>query len=257
MNSPSFAPAITPFSHSTAVLEFKTEVVWTASGLGRALSRLDSLYASLILARHLAVIATQRLRLDEEHLGRYWEMLEREGPDVGLFFHEWRRVLRRYGPTATQRFLFGPGQAQGVDHVNRVLPAAEVEYYLRTPSEYLFPGVELKIRRIAIASPGGFSLQGLGEPIRELREFIKDMAYRNRQEREKGDLEILKQKLDIISQRTLSPLHNQIIAASAIPAMQEIGELIHDGRLQLKDSDSKRSEEISAKKPGQKKPWQL
>jgi hypothetical protein len=53
-----------------------------------------------------------------------------------------------------------------------------------------FPGYVLRVRSISINSPGPISLQGLGEPIKELRELIKDLAFRNRQERQRGDLEI-------------------------------------------------------------------
>jgi hypothetical protein len=260
MTPSSFTPPVIPFSNEPSVLDFKTQDAWTAYDLGRALTALDSLYSSFLLARHLAVIANQRLRRAEEQLGRYWEILEREGPHFDMPFHEWSRFLRRYGPTAAQ-FLspFGSVQAQAVDHINQLLPPAEVDYYLSNPSEYLSSDDELKLRNIAIASPGGFSLEGLGEPIRELREFIKDMCYRNRQEREKGNLEILKQKLDIISQHNLSPLHIQIIAKSAILDVEEVARVMHDGHLQLEASDSAPSKEGRARKKTMKKskPWQL
>jgi hypothetical protein len=260
MTPSGFTPPLVPFSNELSLLDFKTQEAWTAYDLGRALAALDSLYLSLLLARHLAVIANQRLRGSEEQFGRYLEALEREGPHFDMLFHEWSRFLRRYGPAAAQ-FLspFGPAQMQVVDHLDRVLPPAEINYYISNTSEFLSSAHELKIRKIAISSPGGFSLEGLGEPLRELREFIKDMCYRNRQEREKGNLEILKQKLDIISQHNLSPLHIQIIATSAIRDAEEVAELLQDGHLQLEDSDSTPSEKQGGTKKAKRKrqSWKL
>jgi hypothetical protein len=40
-------------------------------------------------------------------------------------------------------------------------------------------------------------LQGLGEPINELRQFLKDLSFRNSHEREQGELELLRQRLEI------------------------------------------------------------
>lgn len=40
-------------------------------------------------------------------------------------------------------------------------------------------------------------LQGLGEPIRELREFVKDVRFRNAQERQLGQLEVLDRRLEL------------------------------------------------------------
>jgi hypothetical protein len=41
-----------------------------------------------------------------------------------------------------------------------------------------------------MGSPGWISFEGLGEPIQQMRQFIKDIWYRNRQESRRGDQEI-------------------------------------------------------------------
>jgi hypothetical protein len=63
----------------------------------------------------------------------------------------------------------------------------------------LAPDNRLTIGSVRISSPGWFSFQGLGEPLRELREFIKDLSYRNKQEAELGSLEIARQHLQLQS----------------------------------------------------------
>lgn len=240
MNPSKFTPPLNPFTQEDSILDFQTKVGWTAYDLGRVLSALDGVYSSFILTRHLAVISNQRLQRSEEQLGRFWEMIGREGPP-DMLLHEWYRMIRRYGPGAAP-FLspFGLSQGQGSD--THVLPPNEVQYYVSNPSEYLTASNELRIKKIAISSPGGFSLAGLGEPLREVREFIKDLCYRNRQERQKGDLEILKQKLDIIAQHNLGAIHIQTIAASVLPDAEEIADYFHDGHLLLENSNKSPSE---------------
>lgn len=51
-------------------------------------------------------------------------------------------------------------------------------------------GSALRVRSISIHSPGLVSFAGLGEPLRQLRELIKDVWFRNRQERELGELQL-------------------------------------------------------------------
>jgi len=55
----------------------------------------------------------------------------------------------------------------------------------------------LQLRRAEIASPGGFNFEGLGALVEQFRELIRDLWYRNRQERAKGDLEIIRQFLEL------------------------------------------------------------
>lgn len=53
-----------------------------------------------------------------------------------------------------------------------------------------FPRDRLQIKRVAISSPGLISFEGLGEAINAFREFVKDLSYRNKQEREMGELRL-------------------------------------------------------------------
>ena len=44
----------------------------------------------------------------------------------------------------------------------------------------------------------GFTFRGLGEPIQQLRELLKDVCYRNRQEKAKGEIELLRLRIDVL-----------------------------------------------------------
>jgi hypothetical protein len=55
----------------------------------------------------------------------------------------------------------------------------------------------LRIHKVRMASPGGFTFTGIGEIVKEFRELIKDLWFRNRQERQKGQLEVIEKYLSI------------------------------------------------------------
>ncbi|MCL2443318.1 MAG: hypothetical protein FWD13_07615 [Treponema sp.] len=57
----------------------------------------------------------------------------------------------------------------------------------------------LIIKRIHMESPGDIVLEG-GSFLKEVREFIKDMLFRNKQEKEIGELNILEKKLQILTE---------------------------------------------------------
>jgi dephospho-CoA kinase len=71
--------------------------------------------------------------------------------------------------------------------------------------------------------------------LRQLRELIKDLWYRNRQERERGDLDIIRQKIDLLTEMNLSPKPVQILAVSVSEDTQQLKRLIEDGKLTLPD----------------------
>jgi hypothetical protein len=97
------------------------------------------------------------------------------------------------------------------------------------------PESVLRVTSIKMSSPGSISLSGLGEPLRELRELIKDLWYRNKQEKRRGELEleILQTHLNRIQADTIIRQENSVdraliyVANSAeiLSVLQEQGKL--------------------------------
>jgi len=106
-------------------------------------------------------------------------------------------------------------------------------YLLDHSEEVMTPSEQLFVRRIEMASPGGFSFQGLGQPIEQLRELIKDLWYRNRQERQRGDLGILREKLALFSHLNLTVQQIDLICTHMSIDVRVLGELIESGKLSL------------------------
>jgi hypothetical protein len=153
-------------------------------------------------------------------------------------------------------FPFGPIPGPAAESSPQSL-ALEIDYYQSRPDEFMPPAHELVVDNIQMASPGGFSLRGLGEPLREIREFIKDLWYRNRQERERGELDILKEKLALITQNNLAPAQIQILAVTIADGNQNLKALLESGKLVLEGEEPKRLEKPKStrqRKPRRKPP---
>ncbi len=167
-----------------------------------------------------------------EQMERNWHRLEMEGPHIERLFYEWMRLWRHLGPSAIPfsfPFASFAGGPQAEDATRTTV--LELDYYLSHPGEYMSASYDLMIQKIVMESPGGFSLRGIGEPLRQLRELIKDLWYRNRQERERGDLDIIQQKIRLLTQSSLSPQPVQILAVAVLDDIQELERLIENGKL--------------------------
>ncbi len=241
MGNPSseFVPPIYPFDDELETLDFATDANWSAYELSDALRSLDSIYSTLLLTRHLAILQNRRLQASAESQERMWRVLEREGPGLDMFMHEWRRALRRLGPMGASGmigFPFAPNPQVSDGRASSL----ELEYCKSNPHEFLNSRNELMIHRIQMASPGGFSLKGLGEPLREIREFIKDIWYRNRQEKERGELDIAKARLDLLAKHNLQPEQIHILAVPLVDAIESLSPRIESKQLRLEDNSTEK-----------------
>ncbi len=71
---------------------------------------------------------------------------------------------------------------------------AEVYVYL---DRFANHSDRLQVGEIRIASPGLMNLLGIPQVIKQLRLFIKDLSYRNKLERRRGELKLVKQQIEI------------------------------------------------------------
>ena len=237
------------------VLHFFTSGDWWANDLALVLDSLDQLYNVLALSRHLGIIEEKYLARSLRDAEENWVRFQKMGPELDIFLHEWARYLRRAGPEAA-RFL--PGLGLGVP----TLPAVslsdterECASYLNDPATFRSQKHRLSIVRIEMGSPGGFSLKGLGEPIRQLRELIKDLCYRNRQKEQMGELELLREKLAIASNHNLSPQQIYVLATKTMEHQQYIEDVISEGWLALegKESDATNTDSLQKRRRPRRK----
>ena len=166
--------------NDVARVSFDTDGKWTARDVVTLVSAVSEIYD----ARLAAEIRGQLEMEYVESLRR----LFRRSPSMEMLFedlyHEWKT-----GSGSLHRHLL-------------TFPLAPLPVQLPEPSaifstlhHYVDRGEALQIDRIRIESPGSVSFAGIADIVGQLREFLKDILFRNRQERQMGEIKLLERFL--------------------------------------------------------------
>jgi len=113
------------------------------------------------------------------------------------------------------------------------LPFGPEVRYLQFLFDYRYTFAPAAIPTITswmMSSPGRISISGFGHVIKEVREFIKDVKFRNRQEEELGNLEIARKRMEL-EQSVLSPPALDYMAAQLLTEYKQIEVLEESGKL--------------------------
>lgn len=186
------------------IIGFKTLGGWTAENVTSLTTSASQIYD---------VFHSLRIRKEtqEDSLSLYFDMMRRyekhflHSPASERYYkllREWIDLYREYiekgmpffpdFPTLPPPPFPFPFQIQYPS--GSLISAAEIFRDLRSLSA---EEDSLQIYKVKMASPGGFTFTGVGEIVKECREFIKDVWYRNRQEKQKGQLEVIEKYLSI------------------------------------------------------------
>lgn len=179
--------------NESARVGFRTAADWTASDVALFSSSVSGIYDALLTLEVRRRLEEQYVRATEGALRRYDEMLGH--PMYHELLHLWRESLQIWRgvpwmpPPLPFSLPFGGGpQFGGVPTLHNLYE--ELERYAPETDR-------LRIYRVRMSSPGGFSFSGLGDIVKEFRELIKDLWWRNRQERVRGELEIIEKYLNV------------------------------------------------------------
>jgi hypothetical protein len=188
-----------PDNTATEHVGFGTTGTWSATDVVTLVSSVSGIYD--VLLAH---------RLQNELQARYVEVLEKEIEDYRQFykgyldhplyhdlFNVWRDALRywrKHGQHALPPapFPFAPTAGAWVTQAPTVREVHATLHF------YADENLRLAIHRIKMGSPGGFSFTGSGELLKQFRELIKDLWYRNKQEKQRGQQQIAREQLEII-----------------------------------------------------------
>lgn len=126
--------------------------------------------------------------------------------------HRWRKMWKDYSnrkESPFDHFFFEMIYKDYFDRMQYIPKTNLIELQSKIDfDKIILPGDRLQLSRINIQSPGFWEFLGALNPLQQIREYLKDRherkkdkAYRNRQEEEKGELEILTQRDGIINRR--------------------------------------------------------
>ncbi len=172
---------------------FSTFGEWTARDVTSLIDSVAEIYDVFSSYR----VITKLQRAQEEALLYRLERYEKyfHHPMYHEWYMVWRDLIRdwkKFGPSKSFPYQMLPSPFPQPLPEKQLPEAAEIFENIQ-----LYRNIveELKIDRIHIASPGGFSFSGLGEVIQQFRELIKDLCFRNQHEKRKGELEIIEHYL--------------------------------------------------------------
>ncbi|MBI5186545.1 MAG: hypothetical protein HZA01_12585 [Nitrospinae bacterium] len=175
-------------SESTSLLiNFRTQGDWGASDVLTLVSSAAKIYDAFL------AVEIQRRREEEnfEAMERSMKRMHKymDHPMSRDFYHIWRDYIQMWREEKIM-LPYPPPLPFPFAHDIAEKPSMAFDIYLDIES-YTSDENRLRVRRIHIASPGDFSFSGIGEIIREIRELIKDIWFRNKQDKIKGELDII------------------------------------------------------------------
>lgn len=167
-------------------LGFRVAGEWSVDDLALFARSVEDIYNGLLAARVARSLRDEYARGVTERFRR----LRKRGY-TGRLLVEWERMIEYDPYLASDIPLAGlvPGRA--------ALALPTIDGVFREIEIYATSAERLRVCRIQISSPGGFNLQGVGEIVEQFRQLVKDLWYRNEQERVKGELEIVSEYLRI------------------------------------------------------------
>lgn len=210
-------------------LNFPTNGVWFSSDLRRFVDAVEETYGAFRVARTYARRRSERY---ERSLYPELDWLEEEfyrrrkppPPSEARRIRSLREYLRAFPETAALGAYYG---------------------WIATNIDLLDEQGRLRLAHAQMASPGDISFEGSGEVVEQVREFVKDLRGRNRQEREMADVAIERErvrlrrdKLDLAREylSTFGSVPRDVLDDLGIQALRgaaALMELDRDGKLEL------------------------
>ena len=147
----------------------------------------------------------------------------------------WRELLYAYKKHKIPYLPPQPIQLPFLMDSKKELPRITATEIFKNFTQYSNDEQWLKIYRIKIGSLGGFSFTGIGEILKEVREFIKDVQYRNKQNKILGQLEIIDKYLSIRRKHKES----NYSSLSSMPSEKELAKVLNEQVNKIRKLESK------------------
>ena len=215
-------------SPSDSRIGFRTATGWTADDVLVLTSSVRDLYNVALTYRIHRDLLARRAEYFTELSETQMRRMRKMGPmlDEMMFaYRDWIKHARSEPGLIPPPFPFG--WSIPADQI----PVPPVSDLFDNIRQYSSQSQRLRVFKIHIASPGGFSFQGIAEPIKEIRELIKDLWYRNKNENYDSQLDIIDKFL------TLQRKHSnvQLPLPPAIAADKKLARSVEESARQIRE----------------------
>lgn len=178
---------------------FKIKGKWTVDEMVNFLKSITSLYDAFF------AIEIKRLEIEKkaeflyekvDDFYHYWEKYM-DNPIFKEFWYLWKKIIRDYIRRGKPYppFLLPGFYPFLPPEITEFFKISTIEIYQNIDT-YRHSDQKLNIKSIKMESPGFISFEGIDRIIEQIREFVKDIMYRNKQEKEKGKIELKIKKIE-------------------------------------------------------------
>jgi hypothetical protein len=210
---------------------FKTTGEWSVAELQTFASSVTKIYNVFFALNFKERIEDKQRAFFEE---QFHKNLDHPVCEVDPFML-WRDLLKQYMkrkipylPPLPFWFPFPP-------ELKETFPRVTATEIFQNFEQYSSDEQWLKIYRIRMGSPGGFSFTGIGEILKEIREFIKDIWYRNKQEKILGQMDIIDK---YICMRKKYSVPNYL-PLPPVPSEKELAKILNEQVNKIRELESK------------------
>jgi hypothetical protein len=214
-------------THSPDFIAFRTKGAFSAHDLRRLTTSVETVYGVFLALDFLGGAASdptdpRRALID------YYDLQLRS------FLTKGWRFQQGGPPEAFSRFVRDRALRTDFDR-----EATRFLELLREAPYRWMPEAELRVRTIVMRSPGYISFEGAGDFIKQIRHLIKDISFRNRQEKQAGDIKLAAALRALEALPISSPVRGAEMADNATllleAGMDELFQLEEEGKLEQLD----------------------
>ena len=182
------------------IINFKIKGKWTLNDMTDLLTSINQIYNAVYAINIKQLEIDRAIKSLAENLDDYYHYW-RKHLDHSSFEELWRiwtEISREY---ITQKrpyppFLLPWFYALIPPDISKIIEIDVIQIY-KNIDIYIYPEQRLFIRKIVMESPGFISFEGIGEIIKQIRELIKDLWYRNKQEKQEKEIELQKKEIEL------------------------------------------------------------
>jgi hypothetical protein len=175
-------------------LQFDLDNDWNAIEFSDFLNSLASIYNVFLAINIKNKLINHKIAYIEKELGKNKNSDEDDFNKIlkllKLYLNDCEENLSSHFPLIFFKY-----------NMDKYLPSVSTSEIFLNINSYSSNNELLQIHSININSPGLIDFTGIADIIREIRELIKDLWYRNKQEKTVGELNIEKLRVETISER--------------------------------------------------------
>lgn len=198
-------------------LSFRTKGSWAATELRRFLAAVEQMYGVFLVGFWLAELR-QSLETESVNQQVFRESL------FGKFLSEgWSHATWPHRAPGKPLYDFWIFPEEKAREENQFAHLLETSVFRGYENPY-----RLMIRSVRMASPGSISFEGLGGVIEQVRELVKDISYRNNQEKRLGELRIVAIQRALERAPGATIIHNPALIDRSTRLLDSAAEVVQD-----------------------------